>query len=597
MSTPSIASRSQDLIRPERVWANRLRRLLNRYHARAASRADPATAFVQQPEPRSIGRLARGRQLVAGNFLFAGHLVEAPGTSPFAIDAPDWAFLDELHGFAWLDDLAALGDADARERAQAWVHDWIARSARGRGPGWEPELTGRRLIRWINHAIFLLRGKSAEDSKAFFRSLGQQTIFLSRRWRATPSGLPRFEALAGLIYAGLSLSGLEDQTDEATAALVAACRDQIDDEGGVPTRNPEELLEVFTLLVWVAQALTEANRPVPGDLTAAMGRIAPTLRALRHGDGGLARFHGGGRGIEGRLDAALANSGIRERRNEGLYMGFARLTCGRTSVVVDAAPPPVGEASASGHASTLAFELTSGRRPLIVNCGSGETFGADWRRAGRATPSHSTLGIEGFSSSRLGQARLVRGQRREFLNETPAQVSAEIAREEMGFGLEATHDGYARGFGLTHGRRLELNFDGRGLIGEDYLVALDAPAERIFDGALDSGGLEGIAFTIRFHLHPDVDASIDLAGGAISLALRSGEIWVFRKEGPVEMRIEPSVFLEKGRLKPRSAGQVVLSGRAMTYATRVRWSLAKAQETPDGIRDLYRDDDLADPGL
>ena len=27
-----------------------------------------------------------------------------------------------------------------------------------------------------------------------------------------------------------------------------------------------------------------------------------TLRALRHADGGLARFHGGGRGIDGRLD-------------------------------------------------------------------------------------------------------------------------------------------------------------------------------------------------------------------------------------------------------------------------------------------------------
>jgi len=37
---------------------------------------------------------------------------------------------------------------------------------------------------------------------------------------------------------------------------------------------------------------------------------------------------------------------------------------------------------------------------------------------------------------------------------------------------------------------------------------------------------------------------------------------------------------------PRSAKQVVLSGRAMAYATRVRWSLAKAQDTPDVVRDL-----------
>ena len=54
-------------------------RILNRVHARLSTRAKPATAFVAQPEPRTVGSYARGRQLTAGNLLFAGHLVEAPG--------------------------------------------------------------------------------------------------------------------------------------------------------------------------------------------------------------------------------------------------------------------------------------------------------------------------------------------------------------------------------------------------------------------------------------------------------------------------------------------------------------------------------------
>src|SRR5690606_10582358 len=107
---------------------------------------------------------------------------------------------------------------------------------------------------------------------------------------------------------------------------------------------------------------------------------------------------------EGRLDQALAASEVKAPRRTGLAMGFARLGHGRTTMIVDVASPPVRDASAQGHASTLAFELTSGRRPLIVNCGSGRTFGEKWRRAGRATPSHSTLAIEGYSSARLGVA-------------------------------------------------------------------------------------------------------------------------------------------------------------------------------------------------
>ena len=97
-------------------------------------------------------------------------------------------------------------------------------------------------------------------------------------------------------------------------------------------------------------------------------------------------------------------------------------------------------------------------------------------------------------------------------------------------------------------------------------------------------------FDIRFHLHPDVDAALDLGGTAVSMQLKSGEIWVFRYDGPAELRLDPSVYLEKSRLKPRAAKQVVLSSRAMDYATRIRWSLAKAKDTPIGVRDLYRDD-------
>lgn len=48
----------------------------NRLHARLAALARPATGFVSQPEPKTIGAFARGRQLIAGNFLFAGFLIE-----------------------------------------------------------------------------------------------------------------------------------------------------------------------------------------------------------------------------------------------------------------------------------------------------------------------------------------------------------------------------------------------------------------------------------------------------------------------------------------------------------------------------------------
>ena len=158
-----------------------------------------------------------------------------------------------------------------------------------------------------------------------------------------------------------------------------------------------------------------------------------------------------------------------------------------------------------------------------------------------------------------------------------------------GIRFEGGHDGYTASHGLTHARSLDLSFDGRGVAGEDMLLTLNDTDRRRFDKALDAVTLQGVTYEIRFHLHPDVDASLDMGGAAVSMALKSGEIWVFRTDGTVKLSLEPSVYLEKNRLKPRATKQIVLSGRVMEYATRTRWSLAKAQETPIGVRDLVQD--------
>ncbi|WP_333714652.1 heparinase II/III family protein [Yoonia sp.] len=570
-------------------------RFMHRHHARRAARVAVSTSFVAVPDPRTIGVVARGKQLIDGHFLFSGLRVEGPKTSIWDVAKDNPEVRDQIHGCVWLDDLAALGDELAREKARLWVREWLDRYGDGRGAGWTPGITGRRLIRLINHGYFIMRGQDKQATDRLFRSMGQQTLFLARRWKAAQPGLRRFEALAGLIYAGLTLKDMAASVDEAVAALAIDCDTQIDAQGGIATRNPEELLEVLGLLNLARDVLTEAGRIPPPSITSAILRIAPVLRALRHADGSLARFHGGGAGIEGRLDAALAAAGVRSLPKHALHMGYARLSCGRTTVIVDAAAPPTGETSVDAHASTLALEMTSGRRPLIVNCGSGRRFGKEWRRASRATPSHSTMMIEGVSSSHLSAAA-VDDQRRELLVEVPRLVRCNFLSAGIGRKLELAHDGYQASHGITHARVLTLSVDGATLKGDDIFTTLDKDDEARFDKILTSSVDMGIPFAIRFHLHPDVTPHIDTDGTLASLQLASGETWVFRHDGTAKLSLSASVYLQNGRLKPRATQQMVLSGHALAYATRIRWSLSKAPETPGFLRDVSETDpmDLTD---
>ena len=512
--------------------SDRFGRLADRLAAFAAGRVRPAGGLVSQPEPRSIGLYARGKQLAAGTVFLAGHLADAPETSLWDL-TPDPAFVAEAQGFAWLDDLAAFGTPAASKRAQAWTWDWIARHGTGTGPGWAPDLTGRRVTRWIHHAAMLLSGQDRAQSDAFFRALSRQAAYLSRRWKAAAPGLARFEALTGLVYAGISLIGMEKLTAPAIAALAAACKTDIDVEGGIPSRNPEELLEVLTLLTWAASAMSESAQPVPPAVSSAITRIAPALRTLRHSDGELARFHGGGKGLDGRLDQALAAAGARPGPPLAIAMGYARLSGRRTSVIVDASAPPGGRAARTAHASTAAFELTSGRRALIVSCGAGDPFGSAWRNAARATPSHSVLTLDSASSSRFGGSA-------EMLEHRATVSASRLIPGSEGTDLYIAHDGWSASHGLTAGRSLTLSHDGRRLSGVETLTALTADARRRFEDMMTHTRMEGAAFSIRFHLHPEVDATLDMADTAVSMALRSGEIWIFRFSGPVTLSLDAS---------------------------------------------------------
>lgn len=545
--------------------------------------------FAHPPEPRMIGSIETGRQLCAGIFHFDGQRVEALQSSIWQIEPPVIGFDMTRHGFTWLDDLAALGNSEAEELARNWVHSWLLRP----GPlavAWSPEIAARRLMRMINHAQMLERGWGPKPLRLFRKALTRHTLYLTKTWPGSDEGLPRFETLCGMIYAGLSLQKMEPAVRPGIQALEQYCADHIDENGSVESRNPSELLALFTHLVFADLALTEAGLMAQTQHRKAIERIAPTLRALRHADGGLARFHGGDRSADGKLDWALASAGVRSRRPEGLSMGYARLSRGRTTAIMDAAPPFMGPNARQAHASTLAFELTSGRRPLIVNCGSGAAFGEEWQRASRATPSHSTLGIEGFSSSRLGGSRTDA----DFLVEGPTVVEVDEERHRGPASIVAGHNGYETSHGLIHVRRLDLGEDGRALMGEDVLTAVTETDIRRFDrlleGSRDDPQGPGIPFSIRFHLHPDVTASIDLGGTAASLMLKSGELWIFRHASNARLSLDPSVFLDQTRSAPVPCLQIVLHARAQDHATAITWSLAKAQASGPAIRDISRDE-------
>jgi uncharacterized heparinase superfamily protein len=226
---------------------------------------------------------------------------------------------------------------------------------------------------------------------------------------------------------------------------------------------------------------------------------------------------------------------------------FERLLANRTLAIVDSGAPAPAGYDGHAHAGTLSFEMSVGRERLIVNCGAHRGRG-DWWQAQRSTAAHSTLVVDDTNSSVFSPGSgLVRG---------PRTVTCRRDESEGNAWLDMSHDGYLPTFDLIHRRRLFLAAGGDDLRGEDRLI-----------------GSGKRPFAIRFHLHPDVTASLAQNGQAALLRLPSGAGWRLRATG-APVSLSDGVYLGR-RGEIRKTLQVVVSGEKGDGEAVVKWAIAR----------------------
>jgi uncharacterized heparinase superfamily protein len=550
------------------------RRWQNRIWARRARLGARPQVVEKLPEPIFLGDAEQGQALLDGRWRALGREVATGRGSIWTAPLPDRRLEAERQACLWLDDLAALGNRAARARAQAWVQDWINRFGAGAGPGWEAEAAGRRAKRWAVHAALLTQGLDKGGVDRFWRALAAHQRYLERAWLQAAEGLPRLRAVAGLVWSGVVLP--HGGHAAALAEMAALADALIDAEGGTPSRAPEDLAEVLTLLIWTARLLDNAGQQAMAPHLQAIIRAVPVIRPLRLGDGGVARFHGGGAGAPERIDQALAELRLVAQPKPRLPMGFARLAGGRVVVLMDGAAPPGGAGALTAHAATLAFEMSVGRQRLVGSCGPGREFGGDWTLYSRQTAAQSAVEVDGRSSARFDDRGIVARTFGARLADGPALVSVRQAQDATGQWLLATQDGYVSTHGLLQERRLYVDARGQELRGEDILTVADARARGQFERAARGGRL---GFAARFHLHPAISPVLDEGRQVVLLTLPSGETWMFRAGGGL-LSLEDSVWFDRSAEAPLPAKQVVVRSEVVEYLGQITWSFGRIAEAP-----------------
>ncbi len=516
--------------------------------------------LVAVPRDHVSGNRGRGDALVAGRLALGSETV-ALGEVDFTTLGSESPLAREIHGFAWLRDLAAAASREKGARlAEAIAGRWLIAHGARIDAAWAPELWGERILFWTAYAPYILSSRDTGYRSALLNTLARGARHLDSAADKAAPGLPRITAWAGAVTAALTLQGGMVRLTRAESGLMRALAGAQYEDGGLMSRSPHQQMLLVDRLGLVRAAYFAARQTPPDALENAAAAALAALHGVTMGDGALSSWQGGNPDDPQRLAALVEGCGLRARPLRAARgWGYQRMSALGTILVLDAAAPPPPRMTAAGCASTLAIEISDGAQRLVVNCGGPDAIPTMLSRALidglRTTAAHSTLILGDINSTAL----LPDGS----LGKGVSEVVVDRGEDNDSSRLEASHDGYVKGFGLLHQRRLSLGNDGKEIRGEDLLIPRGRRKIR-----------ESAPYAIRFHLAPGVEPTVTADGMGAILRSPGAPAWNFRCRGAMIMIEESLVIDAHGRAV--STVQLVVVGEVSGVGGDIAWQLRRS---------------------
>jgi len=503
--------------------------------------------------------------IYSGYFAFAGKILATEGQSPFTAIPPSRAWAETLNGFGWLRDIRAADTALSRANARTLVDDWIKTHGRpNASEAWTRAVIARRLMSWISHSPVILDGADRAFYRRFMMSIRRQAAYLWKKSRSIGQEAGRLESAIALTAVALCTNLGLGRKRRVVKHLIKQLQKEILSDGGHISRNPQALIDLLADLLPLKHCFPSNEFPPPPELLNAIDRMMPMLRLFRHDDGTVALVNGMSTTPPDTIATLLAYQDARAGTAETAGpSGYRRIHGEDTILMMDVGRPPPEAFSLTAHAGCLSFELSDRGEKIISNCGAPPEGRDTYRALARATAAHSTLVIDDTSSCHFAPIDEDRWPAGGPALEGPHKVTALRESDEASEKITATHDAYARKFGVIHRRTLTLGRDGGWLIGEDGLE----PASK-------RKSIKKNPIALRFHLHPAIRVDVQ-EPEIVKLHLPSGTIWTFSCEKPVA--VEESILFASQDGSRRTAQLVIAE---TTDLGRIKWSLVREGDSP-----------------
>jgi uncharacterized heparinase superfamily protein len=369
----------------------------------------------------------------------------------------------------------------------AVISKWINENPFGKGTAWEPYPTSLRIINWIKW-----QSKTKALTEEAKLSLWNQVRWLAKRPEYHLLGNHLFVNSKALLFAS-ALFGLDDKSsvyEKALRILTYELEEQFLADGAHFELSPmyhslamEDLLDLYQLTSFLPSNFP--SKKILDKFYLGMN----WLSLMRYNNEEFAHFNDCSNGIAPsykELEELAFKIDLNQKpllESKFIHFsksGFAVAKDSKVHLVADIGPIGPNYLPGHAHADTLSFELAIEEKRVIVNSGTSEYGLSKERFRQRSTAAHSTIEVDGQSSSEVWSGFRVARRAR------VTQIEKNELEDKIEF--SAIHDGYTR---LPNKPKHKRKWN----LGEDFLEILDEVSGR--DNCI----------RLRFYLHPDIEIS------------------------------------------------------------------------------------------
>ena len=368
------------------------------------------------------------------------------------------------------------------------ISKWIRENSYGKGTGWEPYPTSVRIINWIKWH-FKTNSLSAEAKL----SLWNQFNWLAGRPEYHLLGNHLFINAKALMFACV-IFGLDEHSAiyrKALKILKEELGEQFLEDGAHFELSPmyhslamEDLLDLYQLTRSLPSSFP--SQEIQEKFLNGMN----WLHHMSYSSGELAHFNDCANDIAptlSELNELGQKVGLKGALNSDIKYnyfkdsGFVVFKNETVHLIADIGDIGPDYLPGHAHADSLSFELAINGQRVIVNSGTGEYGLSEERLRQRSTAAHSTIELDGKSSSEVWSGFRVAKRAR--------IAEVEIIEEDKKLEFAAVHDGYTRIASKPLHKR-------KWIVNDGCLEIID-----------EVTGSQNIV-QLRYYLHPDIHVEI-----------------------------------------------------------------------------------------